>query len=286
MRKTEARPIVKWAGGKRQLLPQLSRNCPSSFVTYYEPFVGGGALFFHLYSKGLIKRAILADANADLIELYLVVQNHVEELIEELKTGKYVNEKDVYYQIRAEEPDEPILRAARFIYLNKTCYNGLYRVNAQGKFNVPFGKYKNPQILDEQNLRAASQALKLAELRVGDFERTVRDARRGDFVYFDPPYVPLSETADFTTYTKDGFDLEEQRRLSRVFRELDDRGCYVLESNSATQLVNELYSGYYILEVYASRAISSDASTRGKIPEYLIANYELSDIVQSTMDDF
>ncbi len=285
MRRGTPRPIVKWAGGKGQLLQDLEDNLPTSFETYYEPFFGGGALFFFLSSKGLVKRAILSDLNQDLMNLYMVVRNKVDELIEELASGRYKNERDAYYRIRADEPTDPIKRAARFIYLNRTCYNGLYRVNAAGKFNVPFGRYRNPKILDVDNLRAASQALKKAKLLASDFEDAVRSAKAGDFVYFDPPYDPVSDTAVFTSYTERGFGAEEQERLARVFRELDGRGCFVLESNSSTKLIKDLYSGYHIVQVFARRPISSDASTRGPIQELLIRNYEVT-LPQTRIDEF
>ncbi|MHA1813175.1 MAG: DNA adenine methylase [Candidatus Thorarchaeota archaeon] len=282
-----ARPIVKWAGGKGQLLEKLWDNCPPRFNSYYEPFVGGGALFFHLRERGVLGRTILADANKELIALYIAVRDRIEEIIRELSSGRYVYDEKVYYEIRDWEPTEPVQRAARFIYLNRTCYNGLYRVNAEGKFNVPFGRYRNPRILDERNLRAASKAFQDVEFRIGDFEETVWDASAGDFIYFDPPYAPLSKTADFTAYTEAGFSFDEQKRLARVFRELDERGCYVLESNSATEEIRELYEGYRIVEVRAKRAISSDAKTRGPVTELLIRNYEARKAdVQTSLDEF
>ncbi len=285
MRGPVPRPIVKWAGGKAQLLQELEDNLPASFGTYYEPFFGGGALFFHLSAKGVVRRAILSDLNRDLMNLYTVVRDNVGDLITELASGKYKNERDVYYKIRGEEPTDPIKRAARFIYLNKTCYNGLYRVNAAGKFNVPFGRYRNPKILDAENLRAASQALQRARLLISDFEDAVRSAKAGDLVYFDPPYDPVSDTADFTSYTERGFGTEEQKRLARVFRELDERGCFVLESNSSTEFITRLYSDYHIVQVFAKRAISSDASTRGPIQELIIRNYEIT-TPQTRIDEF
>ncbi|MHA1653254.1 MAG: DNA adenine methylase, partial [Candidatus Thorarchaeota archaeon] len=223
----------------------------------------------------------------ELIALYIAVRDRIEEIIRELSSGRYVYDEKVYYEIRDWEPTEPVQRAARFIYLNRTCYNGLYRVNAEGKFNVPFGRYRNPRILDERNLRAASKAFQDVEFRIGDFEETVWDASAGDFIYFDPPYAPLSKTADFTAYTEAGFSFDEQKRLARVFRELDERGCYVLESNSATEEIRELYEGYRIVEVRAKRAISSDAKTRGPVTELLIRNYEARKAdVQTSLDEF
>jgi len=279
------RPIVKWAGGKGKLLSELWMNRPPEFDAYFEPFVGGGAFFFDLFRRGLLSRCTISDANEELIDLYLTVRDKVEEVISELSSGKYVNNKEVYYRIRAEAPTDSVLRAARFIYLNRTCYNGLYRVNAAGKFNVPFGRYANPKIIDVENLRAVSDAFKTAEIITGDFEVAVASAKAGDFVYFDPPYAPLSNTANFTTYTRAGFDFDEQKRLARIFAELDERGCYVLESNSATVEIRDLYSEHHVVEVFAARAISSDPSTRGKIPELLIRNYQPTQ-VQMQIDDF
>jgi DNA adenine methylase len=279
------RPIVKWAGGKGKLLSELWMNRPPKFDAYFEPFVGGGAFFFDLFRRNLLNRCTISDANDELMDLYLTVRDRVEEVISELNSGKYVNKKEDYYRIRAEEPTDSVLRAARFIYLNRTCYNGLYRVNAAGKFNVPFGSYENPKITDAENLRDASDAFKTAEIITGDFEVTVASAKAGDFIYFDPPYAPLSNTANFTTYTRAGFDFEEQNRLARVFTELDERGCYVLESNSATAEIRDLYSEHHVVEVFAARAISSDPSTRGKIPELLIRNYQPTQ-VQTQIEDF
>ncbi len=282
---TIPRPIVKWAGGKGKLLSELWMNRPPKFDAYFEPFMGGGAFFFDLFRRGQLSRCTISDANEELIDLYLTVRDKVEEVISELTSGKYVNNKEVYYGIRAEEPTDSVLRAARFIYMNRTCYNGLYRVNAAGKFNVPFGRYANPKITDVENLRAVSDALKTAEIITGDFEVVVASAKAGDFVYFDPPYAPLSNTASFTTYTRAGFGFEEQKRLARIFAELDKRGCYVLESNSATAEMRDLYREQHVVEVFAARAISSDPSTRGKIPELLIRNYQPTQ-VQMQIDDF
>jgi len=198
-------PFVKWAGGKRQLSGELLLRTPLSFNNYYEPFVGGGAFFFSLYRAGRIKHATLSDLNSDLIDSYLAIRNHVEKLIKELL--KYPHEKTFYYAIRALNPQELNLvqRAARLIYLNRTCYNGLYRVNSQGQFNVPFGSYKSPRICDSENLKEVSRALRGVKIACRPFEKVIRNAKKGDFVYFDPPYEPLSRTANFTSYHKKGF---------------------------------------------------------------------------------
>jgi len=267
-------PIVKWAGGKRGLIEKYKPCLPKDFNKYYEPFFGGGAIFFHLFSNGRVKEAKISDINSELINMYEVVKTKVDDLVEELKSGKYVNDKDIFYEIRAEEPEKPVLRAARLIYLNRTCFNGLYRVNKRGKFNVPFGKYpKNVKIFDEENLRNVNQCLQNVELTSEDFEKSVNDAKKGDFVYFDPPYMPLTETANFTDYTSKGFVMKEQERLAKVFKELDERGCYVMESNSDVPKIAELYEGYEIKKVHAKRFISSDPNGRGGVLESLIVNY-------------
>ncbi|MGQ4834414.1 MAG: DNA adenine methylase, partial [Candidatus Asgardarchaeia archaeon] len=256
--KVRPKPFVKWAGGKGQLLNIISENIPTSFEDYYEPFVGGGAVFFYLYSNGLIRKAYLSDLNEDLINAYNVIKYRVYELIEELKNRDfYANKKEQYYKIREWEPKDPIKKAARFIYLNKTAYNGLYRVNSKGKFNVPFGRYKNPKILDEVNLLAVHEALQVAEIFVADFQDAVKTAKKGDFIYFDPPYQPVSSTARFTQYTKGAFKKEDQIRLARVFKELDSRGCFILLSNSNNYFIKTLYNNYRIITVHAKRAINS-----------------------------
>ncbi len=268
--KVKAKPFVKWAGGKGKLLTQYESYFPKRFHSYLEPFLGGGAVFFHLMPD----RAVLSDINEELINAYLVVRDHTEELIQSLK--KHKNEKYYYYKIRGLDPAQltPVERASRLIYLNKTCYNGLYRVNRKGKFNVPFGRYKNPMICDKEGLHAASLALKEAEILVRDFgDTTLERAQRGDFIYLDPPYFPLSETSSFTGYAPDGFRATEQKRLARIFKELDTRGCLLMLSNSNIPLIQELYQEFRIIEVYAARAISCKPEGRGKITELLILNY-------------
>ncbi|MHA1223735.1 MAG: DNA adenine methylase [Candidatus Heimdallarchaeaceae archaeon] len=271
----DLKPILKWAGGKRGLIEKYKPFFPKKFNKYYEPFFGGGAIFFYLFTQGFIKEAKLSDINQELINVYIVTRDKVEELIDELKSGKYINEKEVFYRIRAEEPSDAVTRAARLIYLNRTCYNGLYRVNKQGKFNVPFGRYpKNVRIFDEENLRNVSESLKNVELASEDFEEAVKNAQEGDFVYFDPPYVPLTTTADFTDYTSEGFGLKEQERLAKVFKELDERGCLVMESNSSAPIIWKLYTGFIIDAVHAKRFISSDPNGRGGVKETVIRNYD------------
>ncbi|MDH7577858.1 MAG: DNA adenine methylase [Bacillota bacterium] len=263
------KPPVKWAGGKGQLLSQFEPLFPKKFGAYHEPFVGGGAVFFHL----LPERAVLIDNNPELINFYLVVRESLDELL--ISLHKHKNEAGYYYQIRALDPEklDPVSRASRFLFLNKTGYNGLWRVNRQGRHNVPFGRYKNPRIADVENLRRVSDALKRAQILLNDFSVVLNYAESGDFIYFDPPYYPLSETANFTDYTADSFGREDQERLAETFQELDKRGCLVMLSNSDTSFIRELYSGYHLTVVSAKRAINCRADRRGPIGELVIRNY-------------
>lgn len=273
------KPFVKWVGGKRQLLEQfrkLNLYPPERFDvrtgTYYEPFVGGGAVFFDLQPE----KGVLSDLNRELIVTYKVIKNHVDELIASLK--KHRNDKEYYLIIRAQDPAtlSDLDIASRFIFLNKTCFNGLYRVNSKGGFNVPFGKYTNPLICDEENLRKVSKALRHVEIKNQDYKEVLKKAKRGDFVYFDPPYYPVSKTASFTSYTKEGFLDKEQIELRDTAVELSKRGCFVMLSNSDTPFINDIYSGikdFHINKVEAGRAVNSKASGRGKITEVLIINY-------------
>jgi DNA adenine methylase len=266
----DAAPFLKWAGGKSQLLRQYRPYFPAreQIRRYYEPFIGSAAVYFDLQPPN----ACLADVNAQLIELYQVVQHDVDALIPLLRTHR--NERDHYYRTRALQPADlsPVERAARLIYLNKTCYNGLYRENRQGHFNVPFGRYKNPTICDEVRLRSASRALQAVELLVADFESVVSDAGPGDLVYFDPPYVPVSATSSFTSYNRHGFGAEDQRRLARTFHRLAARGVCVLLSNSSAPFVYDLYDGhgYLVVEVQSRRSINSRADGRGPVVEAFI----------------
>jgi DNA adenine methylase len=281
MRNDVPKPFLKWAGGKGQLLDIIDNNLPVQFNRYFEPFVGGGALFFHLYRRGFRREVILSDLNEELMKAYETIRDSVDDLILELQNGTYESDKDVFYHIRAwdKEPDwidaNNVRRTARMIYLNRTCYNGLYRVNQKGHFNVPFGKYKNPTICNEENLQAVSKALKKAKLLCVDFEESVKEAAKDDFVYFDPPYQPVSETAYFTEYTASGFGEDKQRRLAKVFEDLHKRGCFVLESNSVVPMIRKLYSkkAYILDTVQAKRAISCDPKGRGNVSELLIRNY-------------
>jgi DNA adenine methylase len=263
------------------LLSQFEPYFPNHFRGYVEPFVGGGAVFFHLYQQGQLhgKPVVLMDRLDELINAYRVIQGHVEDLIEELQRHEpHKLDADYFYEVRKWDraPDwsrrSKVEQAARFIFLNHTCYNGLYRVNRRGLFNVPFGRYRNPTICDADNLRAVSRALQGVTLLSGDFERCLDFAESGDLIYLDPPYHPLSDTAHFTSYTSDDFGIEDQRRLADLFRELDHRGCSVMLSNSYTGLIRELYDGYEQVQVRAVRAISSKGNKRGAIPELLVVN--------------
>ena len=269
----ETYPIVKWVGGKRQLMFELLKNMPEDYNRYFEPFIGGGALFFELQPDN----AYISDMNEELINLYQVVRDNVDELIDDLQ--KHDISKEYFMEIRNIDRTKEyknwsnVKKASRFIYLNRTCFNGMYRVNSQGQFNVPFGHYKNPRILDENNLINCSNLLRRTEIKHADFSEILKKVKKGDFVYFDPPYVPLSETSSFTSYTKDGFDIDMQFKLRDVCDELDSMGIKFLLSNSDTKLVNELYENYNIKKVFASRQINANADGRGKITEVLVRNY-------------
>ena len=298
----QARPFLKWAGGKRQLLPQIGRCYPREFRNYIEPFVGSGAVFFDLYSQGLLngRRSILIDNNADLVGCYLAVRDSTAQVIRclsRLAAAYKVDPQQHYYTVRDKRfnparrrmsngsgPDSqrytPAL-AAMLIYLNRTGFNGLFRLNSKGGFNVPIGRYKNPQICYADNLRKVAAALGSNVTLVQDnFESVLTHARRGDFVYFDPPYAPLTRTALFTSYTAGGFSLEDQERLQRVVIQLASRGCWVLLSNSTAPDVTRLYDGnseavavgLRAHKVPARRAINSDPAKRGAVLEYLITN--------------
>ncbi len=267
-----ARPFVKWAGGKTALLHEILPRLPKKIGTYYEPFVGGGAVFFALAAEGRFKRAVLGDANEELMNAYDIIARGPTLIVAALK--RHVYEEKYYYAVRAQIPRDMvnnIHRAARFIYLNRTCFNGLYRVNRQGKFNVPFGRYTNPRICDEENLIAAHVALRDVRFSSLDFQNTVLTAKKGDAVYFDCPYWPVSETSNFTAYAVGGFGEEDQVRLRNVALKLSEKGVHVLLSNSDTPFVRKLYKGFKIEEVQAPRRVNSKASKRGNVGELLIS---------------
>jgi len=268
-------PFLKWAGGKRQLLPILKSHLPKQYNTYYEPFVGAGALLFALQPSN----AIINDINSELINCYNVIRNNLDKLVDDLK--KHKNEEEYFYHIRnIDRTDNYFLmgsveRASRTIFLNKTCYNGLFRVNSKGYFNAPFGKYKNPKYINLDNLILVQEYLKNSSVVIlnCDFEEAIRDAEKGDFIYLDPPYYPISKTSSFTGYGANGFGEVEQVRLYKVFSELDKRGCFVMLSNSNADFIKTLYKEYNIKLVQANRNINSNANGRGKIDEVLILNY-------------
>jgi DNA adenine methylase len=287
------RPFLKWAGGKAQLLPALLARAPASIGTYFEPFAGGGALFFALMSKASRspgtddrnpRRAVLNDLNADLVATYEVVRDAPEALTQRLvKLERDYLEADpagrqaMYYHVRASRPANPLDAAARVVFLNKTCFNGLYRVNREGAFNVPHGRYRAPHIADRETLLVASAALRDVELRCADFEEACEDAQSGDFVYFDPPFHPLSNTSSFTAYTQRDFGNTDQIRLKRCIDVLTTRGVAVLLSNSPHPWIRGGYefAGYRVEEVRARRAINSRGDRRGPIGELVISNGQL-----------
>lgn len=270
-----ARPFVKWVGGKRQLLPHLlpllATTEPSA--TYHEPFVGGGAAFFGLRSGGWARRSRLSDLNDELIHGYQAVRDHVDDVLSCLRRHARLNSEEYFYRVRAKRPDKPPEIAARLIYLNKTCFNGLYRVNKSGGFNSPWGRYENPTICDESNLRAVSAALETAQLEAASFQTVLSAVRTGDVVYFDPPYVPRTRTANFTGYSAAGFDSGAQRALASVFRELDKGGVRVVLSNSDVGSVHELYAGFRIQGVLARRNVNNRGDQRGPVGEVIVCNF-------------
>ncbi len=270
-------PFLKWVGGKRQIMPSIIKYMPQKkYTTYYEPFVGGGAVFFELQPKN----AVINDLNSELINVFEVIRNNLDALIEDLKTHK--NESDYFYQIRSLDRNEEyknlstVKKASRIIYLNKTCYNGLYRVNSAGEFNSPFGRYKNPNIVNEITLKAVNKYLTNNDIQIfnKDYEEVVTNIEIGSFVYFDPPYYPVSESSNFTGYNQGGFDMNDQIRLRDVCNNLHSRGIKFLLSNSDTVFIRDLYKDYRIINVKANRFINSNADKRGVIDEVLIRNYE------------
>ncbi len=272
-----ATPFLKWAGGKGQLLDRLLPLLPPQYERYIEPFLGGGALFFALAPA----RALLADLNHELIVTYQMVRDQPAALADCLNAHRACHSKEYYYRIRAERPDDALEVAARLIYLNKTCFNGLYRVNRSGQFNVPMGSYVNPRIYDRANLFAAAQVLAAANLCAADYRATLDQASAGDFVYLDPPYVPLSASASFTSYTATDFGERDQHELAAVYRELDRRGCYVMLNNSATLLTRELYRGFEQRVIPAVRAINSKGDRRGPVEELVVVNYVVGDVAEA-----
>ena len=275
-------PFVKWAGGKRGLLSQILPLFPNQFNNYLEPFVGGGAVFFELFSKGILndKKIYLFDINSELINTYYVIKSDPKKLIDKLENFAKNHTKEFYYKVREWDRKDnfndldPVTKAARFIYLNKTCFNGLYRVNKKGYFNTPIGSYKNPNICDAQTILANSFALKNTIIQNSSFENVIKFAKKGDLVYLDPPYYPLNKTSNFTSYSEFEFLEDKQQKLFDIFYQLDKKGCLVVQSNSDTNFIKNLYANYDIQIVNANRFINSKSSGRGKISEVVIRNFE------------
>ena len=276
--KIAVKPFLKWVGGKSQLLTDLAPLIPHSFDNYFEPFLGGGALFFHLQPN----KGTLNDVNKKLITTYSVIKENIDDLISELRVleSEYLGlsdglRKDFYYDQRQQfnNSKDDMDTSSKLIFLNKTCFNGMYRENSKGKFNVPQGRYKNPKILNEDNLRSVSKLLKNTRLMSGSFEKAVANAGKNDFVYFDPPYQPISKTSSFTSYSKNDFNEDDQKKLRDCFVDLTNRGCKVMLSNSNADLIRDLYSNFKIIEVNAKRSINSKAAKRGEVKELVRINY-------------
>ena len=275
----KGKPFVKWAGGKRQIIDKLKMYVPDEFDTYYEPFVGGGALLFELSPK----KAVINDSNKELMNVYEVLcdEEKFKKMCNVLNSYEVKHSEEFYYDLRNKDRNKNTFnrlsdytRAARTIYLNKACFNGLYRVNSKNEFNVPFGKKTKVNTYEGGNLITVSNYLTMNDIKMlsTDFEDVVKTAKKGDFVYFDPPYD--SDTGTFNSYTDEGFGKEQQRRLARVFKELDEKGVYVMLSNHNTTLINELYKDYNIHVIEAKRNINANGKKRGKVEELIITNFE------------
>ena len=263
--------MIKWVGGKTRLLPELLARMPDTFGRYYEPFAGGAALFFRLAPK----RAVLADSNKDLVTLYSAIAGDPNAVIRRLQHHREEHDEDHYYAMRAKWNEDHVSwpaaeRAATFIYLNKTCFNGLWRVNRSGAFNVPIGRYTDPPFCVPDAVRAAATVLARAELRCADYQTAIHDAKAGDFLYFDPPYDPVTPTANYTSYSADGFGPDDQHTLAQTAKALVDRGCKVMLSNSDTPFIRSLYRGMRVERVKCPRAINSNAAKRGDVDELVI----------------
>jgi len=274
------KPFVKWAGGKRQLIPQIEKHLPEKFSSYFEPFLGGGALLFHLLSENKNLKGYVSDLNSDLILAYVTIRDNLSSLLKSLQKHSdnyFSDSKSYYYSVRETNPKSQIEKVSRLLFMNRTCFNGLYRVNSKGKFNVPLGRYSNPNIVQEENLRSVNQFLNHNKIiiKCQDFSSTVEKVKKGDFVYFDPPYQPVSKTANFTSYTNVNFGLNDLKRLAKVSNQLTKKGVNVLLSNSSSKQVRELFSSkdWKIFEIEANRAINSDSNKRTGHSELLIKNY-------------
>ena len=274
------KPFVKWAGGKRQLIPILTENLPTSMGTYFEPFLGGGALLFHILIERNGQRCGISDLNSDLVLAYTTIRDKTEELIVSLKNHSknyQKNSKSYYYTIRDTNPRSAIEKTSRLLFLNRTCFNGLYRVNKKGKFNVPLGRYTNPNIINEENIRSVSQVLQSHRISIKcrDFGAVLEDAKKHDLVYFDPPYQPVSDTANFTSYTNKSFTTEDLKRLAKLCLKLDSKGCNVMLSNSFSQEVADIFTEkqWKLKKIAANRSINSNSKKRTGHFELLIKNY-------------
>jgi DNA adenine methylase len=272
-------PFIKWAGGKRQLLAELDRLLPPCWNTYYEPFVGGGALLVNLENQGRLSRAVISDLNAELINLYRVVQDTPDALIAALSDEAFRNDEESYKFLKEKfntligDPSYAIERAALLIYLNKHGFNGLWRVNRNGKFNVPFGSHRKRSIPSDASILKFSAMLEKVTVLNADFEAAVKPARKGDFIYFDPPYQPVSKTASFTDYNSRGFRFDDQERLARLFRRLSKKGIQLMLSNSKVREIEDLYEGFSIETVTAKRFINCNGERRSGIQEIIVTNY-------------
>ena len=273
-----AKPFLKWAGGKGQLLDRLSQLIPTKFNDYFEPFLGGGAMFFYLINQNLIQKNVyLSDINADLINVYKCLQTNPKLVLTKLLCHKENYMKDrttYYYTLRGTRFNDEFERAAQFVTLNKTCYNGLYRVNRTGMFNVPMGRYKKPLIFDPLNLEYVSAALNVVDVKIEctSYGNILQSESRRDFVYLDPPFSPMSRTSNFTAYTAEGFNATDQKNLAKVFKALNNRKCKVVLSNSDTELVRELYERFEIATVPTRRSINCNSARRGGSTELIITN--------------
>lgn len=274
------KPFVKWAGGKRQLIPVLNENLPRIFGTYYEPFIGGGALLFHILTERDGQKCSISDLNSDLVLAYTTIRDRIDDLISSLKNHEKNYRKDsksYYYSVRESNPRSEVEKTSRLLFLNRTCFNGLYRVNSKGKFNVPLGRYTNPNIVNEDNLRSVCAILQSSKVSIKcrDFESVLQDAKKGDLVYFDPPYQPVSDTANFTSYTNKDFTDKDLERLAELCNKLDSKGCKVLLSNSDSKQVSDMFSGkaWKVSKIQANRSINSNSKKRTGHFELLIKNY-------------
>ena len=274
------KPFVKWAGGKRQLIPVLNQHLPDNYGSFFEPFLGGGAMMFHIITNNPKQKCIVSDLNSDLVLAYVTIRDRVDELISSLKSHSknyFKNSKSYYYDVRDLEPRSQVEKASRLIFLNRTCFNGLYRVNSKGKFNVPLGRYTNPNIVNEENLRSVSDTLKSRKIQINcrDFSAILHDVKKDDFIYFDPPYQPVSSTANFTSYTNRDFTYDDLKRLGNLCKKLDSKGGKFMLSNSNSEDVLKIFSNnsWKVFEIEANRTINSDSTKRTGHSELLIKNY-------------